>query len=140
MSIIAINNAILQKLNEMQTLKTVYNYESPNPTGEYPYATLVIGEAKGQFATTAHNLRERYFTIRIRQEIMAEGQGDENSEQILIEVMDEMETAFDRDTTLSGICKFVRPATWTASYENNVHHMRLITINLEATEVLQVRP
>lgn len=139
MSTVAVKQAIVTKLSAMQNLKAVYNYEATNVSGFYPFATVTLAGGTGEFASTAHNLRTRNFTIRVYQEKMETGQGDQNAESIIANVVDEMETAFDADTTLSGICKFARPIEWNADYLDREQDVRILNITIQAIELPVVR-
>lgn len=139
MSISTTKQSVINKLNDMQSLKVVYGYSSANPDGKYPMATVTLGSGTGEFRSTAHNLRERIFTVKVYQEKMSTGQGDEQAETIVTNVIDEMETAFDMDTTLSGACKFVRAIDWVADYEDREHDTRVLTINITAVDLVSAQ-
>lgn len=139
MGVATVKQAIVNKLGDMMSLKACYGYEATNVNGNYPFATVTLQGGTGEFRSTAHNLRTRLFTVHLYQEKMETGQGDERAESIITDVIDEMETAFDRDTTLSGICKFVQPVEWNAEYEDREHDERLLTITIQAVELPVVR-
>lgn len=139
MSTTTVKNAIVNKLNDMQSLKSVSAYADTNQAGNYPMAVVTLGGGQGEFRSTAHNLRERLIEVRVYQEQMSVGQGNEQAESIIADVIDETETAFDMDTTLSGTCKFARPINWTADYEDREHDARILTINIEAVELVSAQ-
>ena len=118
MSVSGIRTNLLAKLNAMQALNGAFNWETSNSGGVYPFATLTLRDGSGTFESTAKNLRRQGFKVRIYQEQSKAGQGPENAEQISVNVLDELETALDMDTTLSGACKFVRPVGWSARYQD----------------------
>lgn len=122
----------------MQSLKAAYDFPTSNPSGYYPYAVLVLREGEGEFASTAHNLRRHGFVIRVYQEQSAIGQGVETAEDISSTVLDELLTALDRDTTLSGACKYVRPVSWNTSYENREFDVRVLELQLDAYDLVTV--
>ncbi len=136
MTVTNVRTKLLTKLNEMQSLKAVYDWETSNPSGNYPFATLTLREGEGEFASTAHNLRRRSFRLRIYQERSKAGQGSEKAEDISTDVLDELERALDMDTTLSGTVKWVRPVNWEADYVDREHDSRLLTINIDAMEIV----
>lgn len=132
-----IRSKIETKLNEMQTLKTVYDFDSANPDGEYPLATMTITDGESEFISTAHNMRSHRFSIRVFQERTEVGQGVESAENISVDVLEEILNAFDMDTTLSGTVKYVAPAEYSTDYEDREHATRVLEVVLEAVEVVQ---
>lgn len=139
MSIITVKDKIVEKLGDMQTLNAVFGYEATNPQGKYPFASVTLAGGTGEFASTAHNLRTRHVWVRVYQERTEVGQGDEQAETIVANVINEMEQAFDMDTTLSGTCKYAQPIEWEADYVDREHDSRLITVTIEAVELMSAQ-
>jgi hypothetical protein len=137
MSVNLIRSKILTKLNEMGSLKVAFDYETSNPDGKYPFASLTLRQGRSEFRSTQHNQRNRFFNVRIFQERTAAGQGPNNAEDIATQVIDEMETAFDMDTTLSGTCKYVQPIEWNAGYIDRETDTRILEVVLQAIEIVQ---
>lgn len=135
MSIANIKTQLLASLNAMGTLKAAYAYETGNPSGNYPFATLTLNEGDGQYADTARNLRRHRFWIRVYQEQSKEGQGVAQAEIIAINVLDELNAHLDVNTTLSGVCKYARPANYTTSYTNRELDTRILEIQIDAYEI-----
>jgi len=136
MSISTIKTNLSTKLNDMGSLKAVYDYPSANPSGYYPCAILTLKDGDGSFATTAHNTRRHGFWIRVYQEQSKQGQGVEKAEDIAVLVMDELYTALDMDTTLSGACKYVRPIGYDASYIDRELDTRVLEIQVDAYDIV----
>lgn len=136
MSVQAIRTKLVEKLSLLPEIKAAYDWETSNPEGNYPYATVTLDGGDSEFASTAHNKRTRQFKIRIYQERSKAGQGPENAEEITVGVIDELEKAFDMDTTLSGTCKWVRPVTWDARYQDRELDVRILQIDIEAIELV----
>ncbi|MHA1842390.1 MAG: hypothetical protein ACTSYW_10490 [Candidatus Heimdallarchaeota archaeon] len=136
MSVSIIRSKLLEKLNDMQSLKGAWDWETSNPEGKYPFATLTLRDGSGSFESTAHNLRRRGFKIRIYQERSKTGQGPENAEDISASVIDELEEALDMDTTLSGACKYVIPVGWRAGYVDRELDTRILEIDVDAFELV----
>ncbi len=136
MSVISLRSKILQKLSEMQTLKAVYDWETGNSGGNYPFATLTLRLGTGQFRSTADNLRRRGFRIRVYQEKSKSGQTAGDSETIVATVIDELEAAFDMDTTLSGTCNYVVPTGFDATYMDRELDVRVLEVHLDAYELV----
>lgn len=136
MSISVVRTKILEKLNSMQTLKAAFDWETSNPDGKYPFATLTLREGRGEWISTSHSERVRGFRIRIYQERSKIGQGPEVAEDISTNVIDELERAFDMDTTLSGTVAYTQPARWAAGYVDRELDTRILEIEIDACEVL----
>lgn len=136
MSVSTVRNKIVQKLNDMQTLHAVYDYPASNSEGKYPYATVTLRRSDGEIRSTAHNLRTRSFWIRVYQEMSKVGQGVDNAERIVVNIVDELEQAFDMDTTLSGTVHWCEPVNWDASYRNREHDTRILEVQLDAIELV----
>ena len=136
MSVTTLRQRLLTKLNAMQTLKGVWDWETSNPDAKHPYATVTLREGDANFRSTAHNLRRQGFTIRLRQEQTKTGQGPEAAEDILTAVLDEFEKAVDMDTTLSGACKYAQPAGWRADWETKDMITRILEIYIDAFELV----
>ena len=139
MSLVNIKNAIKAKLQDMQTLKAVFEYESANPNGKYPFAVLTLRDGDGVMRTTHHNQRRQGFWIRVFQEQSKVGQGASQAESISVAVMDELQTAFDMDTTLSGICKYIDPLQFNADYVDRELDTRVLEVQLDAFEIVNSR-
>ena len=139
MSVSAIKTKIIEKLEDMQSLKTVFAYPASNSGGKYPFATVTLRRGDGDIRSTAHNLRLRSFWVRVYQELTKAGQGPEQAETIMVSVIDELETAFDMDTTLSGTCHWASPVSWTATYRNREHDARILEIQLDANQLVSAK-
>ncbi|HLA88480.1 MAG TPA: hypothetical protein VJL10_10685 [Anaerolineales bacterium] len=136
MSVAAIKTQLLASLNAMGSLKAAFGYETGNPLGKYPFATLTIQEGDGEYASTAQNLRRHRFLIRVYQEQSKEGQGVATAETIAVSVLDELNAHLDLVTTLSGACKYARPTRWEASYMDRELDTRILEIQVEAFELV----
>lgn len=136
MSIMTVRAKLLEKLNTMQTIKAAYDWETSNPLGKFPYATLTLREGEGEFVSSSHNGRTRGFTVKVYQEQTKIGQGPENAERIIAQFIDELETAFDMDTTLGGTVKYIQPISWRASYVDREFDTRILEVEVEAYEIV----
>lgn len=139
MSIVTVKAKLLTKLNEMQSLKGAFEWETSNSDGKYPYATVTIRDGEGEFRSTAHNIRRRGFRIKVYQELTKIGQGPQMAESIATSVIDELESALDMDTTLSGTVKYVEPPAWRAMYIDRELDTRVLEMDVNAYELPIVR-
>lgn len=139
MSVITVKQKLLEGLQAMESLKAAYGWETSNPAGNYPFATLTIRQGEGEFRSTAHNLRTRGFTIRVYQEQSKEGQGPQQAETIATNVIDELERHLDMNTTLSGACKYATPISWRALYVDRETDTRVLEIEVDALEIVASR-
>lgn len=139
MSVVTVKEKLLTKLNEMQTLKGAFPWETSNPNGKYPYASITIRDGDGEYGSSVHNLRRRGFRIRVYQELTKIGQGPQMAEAIATNVIDELESAIDMDTTLSGVVKYVLPPSWRAMYVDRELDTRVLEMDVDAYELPVVR-
>ena len=136
-NVVSISAAIKLKLEGVGGLKEVYDYHPSSPT-VFPYAVVAWnGYPSARFGDTIRNEREVAFKISLYQERTETGFGNEKSERIIMEVTDEITTAFDNDTTLSGTVKLVTPITATVDYtETPVGDTRVATFDVECLTVV----
>jgi len=136
-NVVGITNKIKQKISQMGSIKNAYDYEKGiTATTGFPIATVTFKSGEGEFLTTAHNLRKHQFYIRVYQERTEAGAGTNKAERISREVLDELLTAFDYDTTLSGTVKYVRPISWDGAYLDRETDTRVLEVVLEAVEIV----
>lgn len=136
-NIASITTKIKQKVSEMGSIKNTYDYEKGIDTSTgFPLATVTFKSGEGEFLTTAHNLRKHQFFIRVYQEKTTAGAGSNKAERVSREVLDELLTAFDYDTTLSGTVKWVRPVSWDGAYLDRELDVRVLEVVLEAAEIV----
>lgn len=127
---------MLRSVSALSTLKVAYDYESSNTSGYYPYATLTLKQGSGRFESSSHNTRTTVFSIRVYQEQTKSGQGPQMAEQIAVDVLDELTTHFDMVPTLSGVVKWVRPVSWSATYTDRERDTRVLEVEVEAVDVV----
>lgn len=131
-------SAIITKINGVGTLNTVYNYEIDKPTdGKYPFATVTPTRFDGEFGDTIRNIRKYEFAIRVYQERVEAGFGNEKTERVIRTIADEILTAFDADTTLSGMVKMIKPLSGSFDYvDREIGDTRICEFIVEATAVV----
>lgn len=137
-NLVDIQAAISTKLNTITQLNGVYTYEPDKPTsGQYPFATITFAGGEGEFGDTIRNIRKHRFFVRIYQERTQAAMGGSKAEDIILIIMDAIYTAFDADTTLGGVTKFVKPISSEATYINReIGDTRVSEIMIEATTVV----
>lgn len=114
---INIRNQLATKLSGVAGLHAVYTYEVSVPEdGKYPFLTVTPQSFEAEFGDTIRNIRTYTFVLRLYQERTATGFGNQKAERVVSEITDEILTAFDADTTLSGMVKMVRPLRGDLSY------------------------
>lgn len=133
-----VSNAIKNKLQGISHLNEVLEYEPDKPTdGKYPFATVTPVTFAAEFGDTRRNLRAIIYSVKVYQERTQIGFGNEKAERVMREMIDEIVTAFDDDTTLSGTVKFIRPAAGDLVYEEReTGDTRVCDIQLEANVVV----
>lgn len=133
-----ISAQIATKIRGVSGLQQVYEYEPDKPDdGKYPFATVTPAEFRGEFGDTIRNIRTYSFKVRVYQERTAAAFGNQKAERLIREMSDEMMTAFDADTTLSGMVQFVRPISGNLEYvDREVGDTRVAEFNLECVHVV----
>lgn len=133
-----ISAAVATKLRGVSGLQVVYEYEIAKPeNGKYPFATVTPRAFSGKFGDTIRNERIYEITVRIYQERTETGFGNEKTERLAREMVDEILTAFDMDTTLSGIVKFVQPLRGDLTYvDREIGDTRMAEFILECMNVV----
>jgi len=134
MSLAAIKAKIEEKLEDTQTINTVSGYRT-HQINDYPIAEVTLRQGEIEFASTAHNKQTQGFTISVSQEFGANFD-KAKAERVIVEVLDEIQTAFNMDTTLSGTVKWQRIISWRAGYEEREHDLRILDIDLDAFELV----
>jgi len=133
--------AVATKMRGVSGLQVVYEYEPDKPeSGQYPFATVTPQAFSGSFGDTIRNLRTYEIVVRVYQERVEIAFGNEKAERLIREMVDEILTAFDMDTTLSGMMKYVRPVRGNLSYEQReVGDTRVAEFVLECVNVVDSR-
>ena len=133
-TVVDIKAALINKLSGVGSLNGVYPYQIAQVTGgNYPFATITLKDGDGVFADTIRNKRKFRFQIDCFQERTVAGQGEQKAEVIVEAMLDEILTAFDNDTTLSGLVKWVTPVSFNANYvDREVGDTRFCQVIVEA--------
>lgn len=133
-----ISGAIKNKIQGVSGIHMVYDYEPDAPeSGKYPFATITPRAFAGEFGDTIRNIRTYTFSIKVYQERTETGVGNEKAERLAREMVDEILTAFDADTTLSGMVKYVKPVSGDLSYiDREIGDTRIVDITLECMNVV----
>lgn len=137
-NIVDLSAAIATKLRGVSGIQDVYEYEPDKPTdGRYPFATVTPEAFFGEFGDTIRNIRTYNMKVQIYQERVEASFGNQKAERLIREMVDEVFTAFDADTTLSGMVQYVKPARGDLSYEDReIGEVRVAEIILECVKVV----
>lgn len=119
-------------------ISAVYEYEPDKPAeGVYPFATITPRAFEGEFADTIRNKRTYVFVVSVYQERVEGAFGNEKAERLIREMSDEIMTAFDADTTLSGMVKWINPARGDLRYiDREMGDTRVCEIELECINIV----
>lgn len=136
--VVTIKNALQTKLQGITNLQDVYKFEVATPTnGRYPFATVIARDGEGEFGDTIRNIRKYRFEVNVYQERTEAGRGNESAESLIDGILDEVLTAFDADTTLSGTVKYIKPLSWNTDYiDREIGDTRVCQFIIEATQVV----
>lgn len=135
--LVTISSLIKTKLQGVAGLKAIYEYQPDKPTdGGYPYATITQSSFNGAFGDTQRNIRHYLFSVRVFQERTEAAFGNEKAERIMRELLDEIITAFDNDTTLNHAVKMITPISADFDYDQGeVGDLRVAEIIIDAMVV-----
>lgn len=101
-----LNTKLKQKIEGISRIKSSYAYPTEK-FDAFPAATLTPSELEANFQTTAENVRNYAFIIRLFQDIPNENISGEKpleySFRVLRQVTDDVIDTFDQDPLLSGI-------------------------------------
>lgn len=137
-NVVNLSTAIANKIQGVSGLVAVYAFEPDVPTnGGYPFATVTHKAFAGSFGDTMRNIRTYTFSLKVYQERTATGFGNSKAERLHREMVDEILTAFDMDTTFSGMVKFIRPVSGDLDYvDREMGDTRIAEFTIEATCVV----
>ena len=136
--LIDIRAAIVSKLETIDALNGVYNFEPAKPDdGKYPFTSVIWLGGEGEFGDTIRNVRIHNFAIRLYQERTKAAFGNQKAETVLLTLADTIFTAFDADTRLGGTVKWVKPLNTNVDYvEREVGDARIAEFILACTTVV----
>lgn len=133
-----IRTALVTKLSGIGSLHAVYDNEQAVPEdGKYPFATIIYDGTDAKFGDTIRNIRTERFIVNVYQERTQLGFGNEKAEDVIIAICDEIQTAFDADTTLSGMVKWIKPLKSNTNYvDREIGDTRVAQYTVEAVTVV----
>lgn len=136
MSLKSVKQALLDKFQGLSTIAIVSGYDT-QVWHKYPAAALRAIAGNADFETTHHHRRRRIFNLRVY--VDRSVWNEKEAEELSLDILDEIETALDRDVTLSGLCAFVAPTSWSTDFEIREFDVKVLTCNIEATEIIVTR-
>lgn len=133
-----VRDAIKNKVDEMQTLNGVFDFETGKNNG-YPFATVTPQDGSSDWGDSrgnnrGRNIQEMNFLVRVYQEREEHLFGAEKAENVSLNVLDEVLTAFHADTTLSGTVLWQRPVSWNSGYEIRDQMVRTLEVTIKAVK------
>jgi hypothetical protein len=133
---INIKDAIIDALEEIDGIKSVYGYEKGDLAG-FPSACVIGAEFSSDWITNGENNRVYIFKIKLRQEIKDEFRGAEGGEDVLDKLTDSIIEAFEQDYTLGGLADkvFVKGAK---AWETREIMMRVMEITLQVEKLVLI--
>lgn len=130
-----IRDAIKNKVSQMATLVAVYDYETGEVTGT-PFATVSPmsgitdwGDSAG--SQSGRNIQTIEYVVKIFQGRDLEDFDAQTAENISLNVLDELLTAFNNDTTLSGTVLWQKPSNWQMEYEVIDQIVRTLQVTIQ---------
>ncbi|RMD70286.1 MAG: hypothetical protein D6822_04365 [Cyanobacteria bacterium J149] len=132
-----IDTAIGNVLAGVTSIQT-YTNEHAIPVNGYPAVTYQLESDSSEFYDTAHNLRRFTFRIDLLHEVEKVGEGE--AARILQDVLSDIQTAFEENTSLSGAVDYCEPITTGSNEKIQGSHgiMLRIPIELVCVKLIQV--
>ncbi len=119
-------NAIYTKLKNIESIKEVYKYNKGH-FASYP-VVVILGSENEKVREGIKTIKKTYkFKVRIMQEVNEEARGQEDGEDLLINLADVIDDLFDVDDTLSGACDDVKLSS-SFSWEDRELLMRVLEL------------
>jgi len=115
-----------------------YTNEHAIPVGGFPAVTYQLENDNSEFYDTANNLRTFTYRIDLLHEV--EKVGESEAVRILQDVLSDIQTAFETDTSLSGAVDYCQPLTTGNSEKIQGSHgiMLRIPIDLVCVKLIQI--
>ena len=137
-----IKSAIKTKLEGVSHLRHVYDYANADPGG-FPFATIREADWVGEFADfsaiSKRNLRTWNFEVRVFVEVDEASFGSEKAQRVSTEATDEILTAFDFDTTLSGTVKQVGVVEGNNDFEIIGNTMQVVNLTISCLDLVDAK-
>lgn len=135
-SVIDIREKIRQKVADMQSINSVYDFRASLTTvsGEYPVAFIMIGSGEGEVRANVKSLTNYSYVVEVFTETNINFSASQ-SERITGEIIDEFLDAFRRDTTLSGTVTYCDQVDWNAGWEERAVEGRLVTLSVSCNKI-----
>ncbi|MDA3839903.1 MAG: hypothetical protein PF572_02335 [Patescibacteria group bacterium] len=129
-------NAIYNKLSSIEDLKEVYKYNKGHFT-KYPVA-IILGSENEKVRESVKTIKKIYkFKLQILQEINENTRGQEDGENLLINLSEIIDDMFDHDDTLGGACDDVQVAS-SFTWEDRELLMRVLEMEIICIKLKQL--
>lgn len=128
--------AIYDKLNAIDGIEEVFKYNKGHFT-KYPVAVILGSENTKERESTASIMKNYKFKVQILQEVNEKARGQEAGEEILVNLSDVIDTAFDNDDTLGGVVDDVNIGS-VFIYEDRELLMRVLELSIECRQLVQI--
>lgn len=130
-----IKNAIVGKFELMDSVKSVFSYATSDFNGNYPSVNIIITDGSGEISANVRNLMSYRYRADVFVQMGDVGFSPEEAEALTIGLLDEAVTAFNMDTTLSGLVNYCMPVSWNTSWEDRENDIRVLSIDIEARKL-----
>lgn len=137
-NIVDISSKLVTMLGTISKLNGVYEYTPASPSdGAYPFAVIRFDAGDGEFGDNRRNVRTYTFIVTLFVERTSAGFGNEKSERIFREILDQIITMFDNNTTLDGMVQKVDPVAMATVFEDtDIGDTRRVDITLNCMKVV----
>jgi hypothetical protein len=133
-----VRDTIKNKVSQLGTLSYVYDYDTALVEGT-PFATITPQRGTSDWGDSAgsesgRNIQTMEFVVRVFQAREQSDFDSQKAENISLNVLDELLTAFHNDITLSGTVLWQRPTEWVTEYETVDQVVRTLQVTITAVK------
>lgn len=128
--------AIYTKLKAIDGIKEVYKYNKGH-FEKFPVA-VILGSESEKVRESSNTIMKTYrFRVQVLQEVNEEARGQEDGENILVNLSDTIDNAFDEDDTLGCVCDDVNVSS-AFIWEDRELLMRVLELTIEIKQLKQL--
>lgn len=129
-------DAIYDKLSGIDGIAKVYKYNK-GQFDEYPVAVILGTENEKERMSVKTIFKNYKFKVQIIQEVNEESRGQEAGENLLNDLSDRIDEAFDNDDTLGGVCDDVLVSS-SFIWEDRELLMRVLEMEIICKKLIQI--
>jgi len=129
-------DTIYNKLSQINGIAEVYKYNK-GQFNKYPVAVILGTENEKERMSVKTIFKHYKFKVQIIQEVNEQAKGQEDGEDLLNNLSDQIDEAFDSDDTLGGICDDVTVSS-SFIWEDRELLMRVLEMEIICKKLIQI--